>query len=275
VTRPGLCAAAAALSLLSMIRPALAAERVVALGPHLAELSCAAGGCEQLVGVIAYSNFPERVKQLPVVGDAAQINLEALLALRPTLVLAWDGGTSPTTIDRLRGLGLRVEPVHVSKLPEVADALEQIGRWLGTGSVADAAAADYRRRLAVLATRYAKAKPLKVFYQIETAPAYTVNGDSPISQAIGLCGGRNVFASLPTLAAPVNDESVLTAQPEVVIHSDHDGPAMLAYWSRFPKSTPMARGQIYGIDADLLARAGPRLIDGAELLCATLDLARR
>lgn len=268
-------AAAAALSMLTMACSAQAAERVVALGPHLAELSCAAGGCGQLVGVIAYSNFPDSVKKLPVVGDATQINLEALLALRPTLVLAWDGGTSPTTIDRLRGLGLRVEPVRVSKLPEVADALEQIGRWLGTGAVADAAAADYRRRLAELAARYAKAKPLKVFYQIETAPAYTVNGDSPISQAIALCGGRNVFASLPTLAAPVNDESVLAAQPDVVIHSDRDGPAMLTYWSRFPKSVPMARGQIYGIDADLLARAGPRLIDGAELLCATLDLARR
>lgn len=261
--------------LIASISPAGAAERVVALGPHLAELTCAAGGCGQLVGVIAYSNFPASVKKLPVVGDAGQINLEALLALRPSLVLAWDGGTSPTTIDRLRRLGLRVEPVRVSKLPEVADALDRIGGWLGTVQIAQAAAADYRRRLAELSLRYAGAKPLKVFYQIETAPAYTVNGDSPISQAIALCGGRNVFAGLPTLAAPVNDESVLAAQPDVVIHSDRDGPAMLAYWSRFPRAPAMAKGQIYGIDADLLARAGPRLIDGAELLCATLDLARR
>lgn len=267
--------AAAAVLLLITSRPGLAAERVVALGPHLAELTCAAGGCEQLVGVIAYSNFPARVKTLPVVGDAAQINLEALLALKPTLVLAWDGGTSPTTIQRLRDLGLRVEPVRIEKLPEVADALQQLGGWLGSATVADGAAADYRRRLAMLKVRYADAKPLKVFYQIETAPAYTVNGDSPISQAIALCGGRNVFASLPTLAAPVSDEAVLVAQPEVVVHSDRDSPAMLAYWSRFPTSPPMAKGHIYGIDADLLARAGPRLIDGAELLCATMDLARR
>lgn len=267
-------AACAALSL-SFLAPVHAAERVVALGPHLVELVCAAGGCEQLVGVIAYSDFPASVKQLPVIGDAAQVNLEALLALRPSLVLAWDGGTSPTTIQRLRDLGLRVEPVRIEKLAEVADALERVGSWLGSAGTAQVAAADYRRRLAALAARHAQAKPLKVFYQIETAPPYTVNGDSPISQAISLCGGRNVFAGLPTLAAPVSDEGVLAAQPEVVVHSDHDTPAMLAYWSRFPKSPPMAKGRIYGIDADLLARAGPRLIDGAELLCATLDLARR
>ena len=268
------CAVASTLLLASTFS-ARAAERVVALGPHLAELACAAGGCEQLVGVIAYSDFPERVRQLPVVGDAAQVNHEALLALRPSLVLAWDGGTSPTTIDRLRGLGLRVEPLRIEKLGEVADALQRIGAWLGTGAVADAVAADYRRRLATPAPRYAPARPLKVFYQIETAPAYTVNGDSPISQAIALCGGRNVFAGLPTLAAPVSDEAVLVAQPEVVVHSEHDREAMRAYWSRFPTAPPMAKGRIYGIDADLLARAGPRLIDGAELLCATLDLARR
>lgn len=265
----------AALALLWSATPGIAAERVIALGPHLAELACAAGGCGQLVGVIAYSDFPESVKKLPVVGDATQINLEALLALKPSLVLAWDGGTSPTTIERLRGLGLRVEPVRIEKLAEVADALERIGGWLGTAATADVAAADYRRRLSALSARYAGAPPLKVFYQIETSPPYTVNGDSPISQSITLCGGRNVFAGLPTLAAPVSDEAVLAAQPEAVIHSDRDGPAMLKYWSRFPTATPMAKGRIYGIDADLLARAGPRLIDGAELLCATLDLARR
>lgn len=263
-----------ALSLMSAA-PTHAAERVVALGPHLAELACAAGGCEQLVGVIAYSNFPASVKTLPVIGDATQVNLEALLALRPTLVLAWDGGTSPTTIQRLRDLGLRVEPVRIEKLAEVADALEQIGAWLGTAGSARVAATDYRRRLADLASRYGTAKPLKVFYQIETAPPYTVNGDSPISQAIALCGGRNVFASLPTLAAPVSDEAVLAARPDVVVHSDRDAVAMRAYWSRFPTQPAMAASRIYGIDADLLARAGPRLIDGAELLCATLDLARR
>lgn len=266
--------AALALGLLLSAGVASAGERVVALGPHLAELVCAVGGCEQLVGVIAYSDFPEAVRRLPVVGDASQVNLEVLLGLRPSLVLAWDGGTSPTTIARLRRLGLRVEPVRVESLTQVADALERIGAWLGRGAEAEAAAADYRRRLARLQQRYAEAPPLRVFFQIETAPPYTVNRASPISQAITLCGGINVFAGLPTLAAPVSDEAVLAARPEVVIHGERDVAAVRAYWARFPQAPVQAQGRIYAVNADLLTRAGPRLIDGAEQLCAALDRAR-
>lgn len=255
--------------------PSLAgAERVVTLGPHLAELVCAAGACEQLVAVVAYSDFPASVRRLPVIGDANLVNAEALLALRPSLVLAWQGGTPPLTIDRLRAIGLRVEPVGIERLGDVAEALEQIGAWLGTAASAHRAAEDYRQRLASLARRYEQARRLRVFYQIETTPPYTVNGRSPISQAIQLCGGDNVFAALPTLAAPVSDEAVLAAAPEAVIHSQHDRAAILAYWARFPSAPAQAQRQIYGIDGDLLARAGPRLVDGAEQLCAVLDRAR-
>lgn len=251
-----------------------ASERVVALGPHLAELVCAAGGCEQLVGVIAYSDFPEPVRRLPVVGDASQVNLEVLLSLRPSLVLAWDGGTSPTTIARLRRLGLRVEPIRVESLDEVAGALERIGVLTGQVAAASAAADEYRQRLLRLRQRYQGAAPLRVFYQIETAPPYTVNRASPISQAITLCGGINIFAGLPTLAAPVSDEAVLAARPEVVIHGIRDGAEVRAYWARFPQAPVQALGRVYAVDADLLTRAGPRLIDGAEQLCAALDRAR-
>lgn len=263
-----------ALGLLLLSSVCSASERVVALGPHLAELVCAAGGCEELVGVIAYSDFPESVRRLPVVGDASQVNLEVLLSLRPSLVLAWDGGTSPTTVARLRRLGLRVEPVRVENLEEVATALQRIGAWTGHAAEAAFAADEYRQRLQRLRQRYAGAPPLRVFYQIETAPPYTVNGASPISQAITLCGGVNIFASLPTLAAPVSDEAVLAARPEVVVHGERDGNQVRAYWARFPQAPVQALGRIYAVDADLLTRAGPRLIDGAEQLCAALDRAR-
>lgn len=266
--------AVAALVLLLSAGLASASERVVALGPHLAELVCATGGCGQLVGVIAYSDFPEAVRRLPVVGDASQVNLEVLLSLRPSLVLAWDGGTSPTTVARLRRLGLRVEPVRVESLEEVATALERIGVLTGHLAEAGAAASEYRQRLLRLRQRYQSAAPLRVFYQIETAPPYTVNRASPISQAITLCGGVNIFAGLPTLAAPVSDEAVLAAQPQVVIHGERDAAEIRAYWARLPQAPVQARRQIYAVNADLLTRAGPRLVDGTEQLCAALDRAR-
>jgi len=247
--------------------------RVVTLAPHLAELVCAAAGCEALVAITAYSDFPPQIKTLPVVGDVAQFNLEAVLALKPTRVIAWDGGTPAAQIAKLATVNVPVTLLRIDTLDDVANALLQLGRELGTTARATAAASDYRQRLASLRTRYAGATPLRVLYQIETAPVYSINHTSPISEAITLCGGLNVFADLPTLAAPVTDESVLAARPQVVIHGLSDAAAVTAYWSRFAKAS-RERPQLVGIDPDLLARSGPRLVQGVEQLCTALQAAR-
>ena len=252
-----------------------AAERVVALSPHLAELACAAGGCERLVGVVAWSDFPERVKALPQVGDAFAVNVEQLVGLRPDLVLAWDGGTPRATIERLRGLKLRVETLAIRRIDEVAGGLRQVGGWLGTPAPADAAARAYAQRLAQLRERHRGAAPLRVFYQIEANPPYSVNRDSPISEAIELCGGVNVFADLPTLAAPVDREAVVARDPQVVVYTKQDDVAAIrAYWRRGPGVAATRAGALYEIDGNLLDRATPRLLDGVEQLCGALTAAR-
>jgi ABC-type Fe3+-hydroxamate transport system substrate-binding protein len=251
-------------------------QRVVTLAPHLTELVCAAGGCARLVGVSAYSDYPPQVAGLPRISDAATVNLEAVLALKPDLVLAWDGGTAPETIARLRGLGLRVEPLRVQGLEDVAAALEQTGAWLGTAAAAQQAADAYRSRLARLRERWRGAAPIRAVYQIETAPAYTINRDSPISQAMALCGGVNVFGALPRLAEPVSAEAMLAAAPEAVIYGGEENTrAMRDYWARLPAAPAARYGNLYAVDANLLGRAAPRLLDGVEQLCGALDAARQ
>jgi len=264
-----------ALAGMTILSGAHAAERVVALSPHLAELACAAGGCDRLVGVVAWSDFPERVKALPQVGDAFAVNVEQLLALQPDLVLAWDGGTPRATVERLRGLKLRVETLAIRRIDDVAGGLRQVGAWLGTPAAADAAAQAYARRLAQLRARHRGAAPLRVFYQIEANPPYSVNRDSPISEAIELCGGANVFADLPTLAAPVNREAVVARDPQVVVYTRQDDVAAIReYWRRGPGVAATRAGALHEIDGNLLDRATPRLLDGVEQLCAALSAAR-
>ena len=253
--------------------PAKASQRVITLAPHLAELVCAAAGCEALVAVTSYSDYPPEITRLPVVGDVAQVNLEAVLALQPTQVIVWEGGTPAAQRARLQTVKLPVTALRIEHLEDVADALVQLGTLLGTPQRAAAAAADYRQRLAALRTAHADARPVRVLYQIATAPVYSINRLSPISEAISLCGGINVFADLPTLAAPVTDEAVLAARAQVVIHGLESAAAVADYWARFTQAsqTPPA---LVGIDSDLLARAGPRLIDGVEQLCAALERVR-
>ena len=266
-------AAAALLGL--ALAPARAAERVVTLSPHLAELACAAGGCERLVGVVAWSDFPERVRALPQVGDAFAVSPERVLGLQPDLVLAWDGGTPRETIARLRGLGLRVEAVAIRRLDEVPEALRRIGAWLGTAADAAGAAQGYEARLRGLRQRHAGAARLRVMYQIETHPPYSVNRDSPISQVLDLCGGDNLFADLPTLAAPVEREVILARDPQVVLYAKQDDAAEIhAFWERLPPVAASRAGTLYAVDGSLLDRATPRLLDGVEQVCAALSDAR-
>ncbi|MES2682780.1 MAG: ABC transporter substrate-binding protein [Pseudomonadota bacterium] len=253
--------------------PAKASQRVITLAPHLAELVCAAAGCEMLVAVTSYSDFPPEITRLPVVGDVAQVNLEAVLALQPTQVIVWEGGTPAAQRARLHTVKLPVTALRIEHLEDVADALVQLGTLLGTPQRAQAAAADYRQRLSALRVAHQGARPVRVLYQIATAPVYSINRLSPISEAISLCGGTNVFADLPTIAAPVTDEAVLAARAQVVIHGPDSTAAVAAYWARFTQAseTPPT---LVAIDSDLLARAGPRLIEGVEQLCAALERVR-
>lgn len=254
---------------------AVAAERIVTLAPHLAELVCAVGRCEQLVGVAAYTDAPPAAAALPQIGDAFNVSVEAVLQLQPDLVLAWRGGTPSGNIARLRDVGVPVDEVQVRSLADIGDALEAVGRLTGAVDQGRDAARAYRARLAALRERYRDRRRLRAFYQTETTPAFSVNRDSPISEALDLCGADNVFADLPTLAAAVGLESVIAARPDVVVHSRQEDPAAIArYWKRIPGLQPADPRYRVVVDGNTLTRQSPRVLDGVAELCAGLDRVR-
>lgn len=261
-------------ALFSQSAVAATPPKVVTLAPHLTEMVCAIGGCSLLQAVGAYSNYPPEVTQLPVVSDALSINLERLLQLAPTHIYAWDGGTPESQLARLRSLGLPVKAMRVNQLQDVAMAMRGMGEDLGLKASAEAAAQHYEQGLAALRKRYRAAKPVRVFYQIEANPAYTVNAKSPISEAIRLCGGVNVFGELKSLAAPVSIEAVIAAKPDLVLYASVNGDAVRRYWAPFTSLAWVRKNQFYAVEADLIARASPRLLKGAEAVCAALDRAR-
>jgi ABC-type hemin transport system substrate-binding protein len=104
------------------------ARRVVSLAPSLTELVYAAGVQRQLVGVSAYSDFPDASKRLPQIADASGISFEALLALKPDLVLAWKSGTRPADIARLASLGINTVEIDIATLADIPRAVRTIGR---------------------------------------------------------------------------------------------------------------------------------------------------
>ncbi len=253
------------------------ATRIVSLAPHVTELIYAAGAGKSIVAAVQYSDYPPAAKSLPSVGSYTQADLEAVVAQRPDLVIAWRSGNPPTQIDRLRALGI---PVYVSEpreLASIAHVLRQIGLLAGTEAAANAAADDFIAREQALRARYASQAPVAVFYQIWDKPLMTVNGEHLISAVIRLCGGRNVFASFDLLAPKIGTEAVLVADPETIVASGmgEARPEWLDAWRRWKQLKAVKRDNLFFIPPELIQRHTPRILDGAERLCKQLDSARQ
>jgi iron complex transport system substrate-binding protein len=257
------------------IRLAAPARRIVSLTPHIPELLFAAGAGDRMVGTAQYSDYPPAARSLPRVGGHA-LDLEAIVALKPDLVLGWKSGNAAASVARLRALGLTVHLSEPGRIEDIAGELERIGLLAGTGAAADAAAKAFRERYAKLAARYSRRPPVTVFYQIWKQPLMTVNGKQIISDAIRLCGGRNVFEQLPVLAPTVTVEAVIAVNPEVIVASGmgESRPEWLDDWRRWTTLKAVVRDNLYFVPPDLLQRHTPRILDGAEKLCTHLEAVR-
>jgi iron complex transport system substrate-binding protein len=281
------------LCLLSSLSPALAevavidgtgatvrldrpARRIITLAPHLAETLFAAGAGDRLVGTVDYSDYPEAVKKLPRVGGYSRLDLEAVLALEPDLIVAWHTGNASANIDRLRDFGFPIYLSQPDRLEDVAGEIERLGRLAGTSEVADEATRRLNARLSALREQYSGRPIVRTFYQIWKQPLSTVGGRQIISSVIRLCGGENIFGGLEAVAPIIGVEAVLAADPEAIVASgmDEARPEWLDDWKRWPVLTAVARNNLFFVPPDLIQRHTPRLLDGAERLCHHLETAR-
>lgn len=252
----------------------VAAQRIITLSPHLTELAFAAGAGDHLVGAVAFSDYPPAASRVPRVGDAFRVDYEVVAALDPDLILGWTSGNPPETLARLRELGFHVVALEPTELADIGRQISRIGALAGTLAVAEPAAAAFQARLDALGSRAAHAARISVFLQLAARPYYTVTDRHFLGQGLQLCAGDNVFGGLPGLTAIVEAEAVLDAAPEVIIASDISGSDALAGWQAWPGLPAVRDGNLFLVDADLLSRPGPRLLDGIELMCARLDEAR-
>lgn len=252
------------------------AQRVISMAPHVTELVFAAGGGARIVGAMNYSDYPFEARMIPLIGSDSQIDLERVIALRPDLLIVWQSGNTARQIAQLASLGIPVFHSEPRKLETVATSLERLGRLLGTEKIAAPAAARLRAKVGSLRTRYGRRPPVSVFYQAWDNPLYTLNGEQIASDAIRLCGGRNIFADLKTIAPQVSVESVVQRDPEVILGGKLYTPQDrgLSIWQPFQGMTAVRRKNLFTLDEQLLTRPGPRVADGAATLCARLEEAR-
>ncbi len=253
------------------------AQRVIAMSPHVTELLYAAGGAERIVAGVDYSDYPEQAKRLPRVGSNRQIDMERVVALKPDLIVIWLHGSSERQIEQIRALGIPLYHSEPKKLEDIASSVARMGRLMGTEPVANRAADALRKQLALLQASYSGRAPVRMFYQVWDKPLHTLNGGHIVSDAIRICGGENIYAGLKVTAPIVSIESVLEADPEVIVSTDERSNVGggVGIWKGFANLTAVKRDNLFRLDGNYLNRSGPRMISGAVQLCERLELARQ
>ncbi len=234
----------------------------ITLAPHLTELVYSAGASASLLGVSAYSNYPDDALNKQVIGDAFHLNLELITQLKPEVIFYWAGGTPKQTIEKLQSMNLNLVAIEINQLEDIPRAINFIAQTIGSKPVK--ATDEFMVDL-----NHIKKQPFKTqsaLIQISDQPIFTVNGKHWMSHAIKVCGLSNVFEDLESLSAAVTLESVVLLKPDVIVRLEPmTKDKTLASWQEIPA---IKNQQIVVLEADHFTRPTLRLLLAIESLCA-------
>lgn len=252
------------------------AQRIAALSPGATELAWAAGAGDQVVAVVAYSDYPPAAKEVTSVGSHTRMDMERLLQLEPDLVIGWVTGNPTEQLATLREMGVPVFSIEPRSFEAVSDTIERLSILAGTEAAGFAEADRFRKSITDLRARFTDADAVPVFYQVWDEPLMTVNGDHLIGEMIELCGGDNVFGHLERLVPRISAEAVIAANPEAILAGGmgEENRHWLTRWQSFPSLTATERDNLFFIPPSLVQRPTPRMLEGTRLFCEKLEVAR-
>ncbi len=244
-------------------------QRIVTLLPSLTESVCALGACDRLVGADRYSNWPESVKALPKVGGGLDPNVEAIVALRPDLVLL---AKSSRVTQRLEQLGLKVLVLEPKNHADVRRVLDKLGQVL--------AVEDAQRVWRVIdATVSAAAQSLpasvrgtRVYYEVNSGP-YAAGESSFMGETLTRLGVRNIIPAELGPFPKINPEYVVRANPDLIMVGERGAQGMEQRpgWAGIRAIREGRVCRFPAADSDVLVRPGPRMGEAARIMAACLQ----
>ncbi|WP_052750134.1 cobalamin-binding protein [Arsukibacterium sp. MJ3] len=247
-------------------------QRIIALAPHITEMLYAIGADEQLVAVSAYSDYPAAALALPQVAHYAGVDIEAILALKPDLIIAWKTGNIASDISRLQQFGLNVAFSDPQLISDIPAELRHLGQLTARQAQAEHIAAEFEQQLAALKVEYQHKTRLTVFFSMGTEPLTSAANRALPAQALSLCASDNIIENAVGDYPQPGIEQVLQAQPQIIIQATAGAkPADVNYWLPYQVIPAVAQGRFLTVDADLLYRTSPRTLQGVRALCQALD----
>ena len=244
-------------------------QRIVSLLPSLTETVCTLGRCPQLVGVDRYSNWPASIKKLPQVGGGLDPNLEAIIALKPDLVLV---ASSAKAALRLESLGVPVVALEPKNLKEMKVAFSKVGTLLGVEQ-AGAIWQGLEQQLAQLVAAAPRSPtPVKVYFEASAGP-YGASESSFIGELIQRLGAQNILPGKLGPYPKINPEYVVRANPDIIMVGTSDSGRLSTRpgWSTMTAIRSQRVCAFSAEQGDILVRAGPRMVQATELMVACLS----
>jgi len=243
-------------------------RRIVSLAPSLTENIFAVGAGDRLVGDTTYCNYPEEAKSIQKVGDTLSPNLETIVALKPDVVFVSTASQLESFKNVLEQNHIAVYVTNPNSLDAVLTDLRTLGDLLGTVDRTSELLNELQERIAGVTQNVEGERAVPVFVQISKEPLFTIGKDSFVTALVAKAGGRSVTADVASGYPKLSKETAVALNPEVIILSESDDnrePNEV-----FKNSTAVKTGRVYKINADVLSRPGPRLVEGLEKIARDL-----
>jgi len=252
-------------------------ERIVSLAPSNTEIVCALDACDRLVGVTDFDDYPAEVAEVDRVVTMAEVDVEAVVAAEPDLVLAAGNELTPSAvIEQLTDLGLVVLVLYPESLAEVTGDIELVGTALGQGEEAAALVDDMESRIAAVEAAVAGIERPRTFYEVSVfeGTIYTAGQGSFLASLIDTAGGMPVTGD--ALSTSIEIEELVAADPQLILLGDatYDPtitPESVAARPGWETMTAVADDRVEVVTEDVvITRPGPRIVDGLEALAGAI-----
>jgi len=261
----------AALGLQLFIAAACAGEvpsRIVSLAPNLTEILFAMDLGDRVVGVTSFCDYPEEAKKKQKVGGMSNPSLEAVVSLKPDLVVLTTDGNPMEFEERLRSLKIKTYVFRSRRLRELPQGVRGLGAALGVKERGDALAEMMEHTIRRLGTKNSPERKRRVLFIVWPEPLIVAGTGTVIDDAITLLGGENIAAGAKGTYPKYSVEEILHNPPDVILVGKGQGHEDIEKVSkrlieRLQIVPAVRSGKVFFV-SDLLYRLGPRTFRGIE-----------
>jgi len=251
-------------------------KRIISLAPSVTETLFAVGAGDRVVGDTIYCNYPPEAVKLPKIGEFARFNFEKILELEPDMVIASKDSPSETIKYELDQYGIPLIVVGANTIEESIETVREIGRAVGADREAEEIASQMKQRLEQLRSRLKNAPKVKAVLVYGHEPLIIGGPETFADDIIRSAGGVNIAADARIRYPRYSFERLVLEGPEVIIEAGHGGGYKIAlteiqtFWSKWPSIPAVQNNRIAIVDADIVSRPGPRVIDGLAAVAHAL-----